>query len=317
MAVTQQIKPQIYPKVDDEATIVLTYPRAQAILQASWNWPFGRKDMEVYGQHGYVLVPDRNTLKVRLHDATTEEVRSPAALLGPRDEPFSYLAAVVRGESPRARGRLGSPQQRDRGPNPRRGTRVGAHGQARAAEGALGETSLRYAPRPWTPASGLGHETKSPIPFIPTRADNPPGMGGEPCRGRRPCSSCWSPPWNCGRGAPRAVGRSHGDARARVVGRRADPALPRTDGSLGAAWPRLFRPDRDRVSMGRSRRDGADQRSNLRDTSPGGPDERRNRRRAEAPARPTVTHSGGHRRVPAVRVGLGRRRLRCRHDRRA
>jgi predicted dehydrogenase len=98
MAVTQQIKPQIYPKVDDEATIILTYPHAQAILQASWNWPFGRKDMEVYGQHGYVLVPDRNTLKVRLHDATTEEVRSPAALLGPRDEPFSYLAAVVRGE---------------------------------------------------------------------------------------------------------------------------------------------------------------------------------------------------------------------------
>jgi scyllo-inositol 2-dehydrogenase (NADP+) len=98
MAVTQQIKPQIYPRVDDEATIILTYPRAQAILQASWNWPFGRKDMEVYGQHGYVLVPDRNTLRVRLRDTTTEDVRSAAALPAPRDEPFSYLAAVVRGE---------------------------------------------------------------------------------------------------------------------------------------------------------------------------------------------------------------------------
>jgi predicted dehydrogenase len=97
-AVTQQIKPAIYPRVDDEATIVLTYPRAQAILQASWNWPFGRKDMEVYGQHGYVLVPDRNTLRVRLGTATTEEVRSPPPTPFPRDEPFSYLAAVVRGE---------------------------------------------------------------------------------------------------------------------------------------------------------------------------------------------------------------------------
>jgi scyllo-inositol 2-dehydrogenase (NADP+) len=97
-AVTQQIKPAIYPRVDDEATIVLTYPRAQAILQASWNWPFGRKDMEVYGQRGYVLVPDRNTLRVRLGTSTTEEVRSPPATPGPRDEPFSYLAAVVRGE---------------------------------------------------------------------------------------------------------------------------------------------------------------------------------------------------------------------------
>ncbi len=51
-AVTQQIKPQIYSRVDDEATIILTYPRAQAIVQASWNWPFDRKDMEVYGQTG-------------------------------------------------------------------------------------------------------------------------------------------------------------------------------------------------------------------------------------------------------------------------
>src|SRR5579863_8456086 len=51
-AVTQQIKPNIYPRVDDEATIILTYPKAQAILQASWNWPFDRKDMEVYGRTG-------------------------------------------------------------------------------------------------------------------------------------------------------------------------------------------------------------------------------------------------------------------------
>ena len=97
-AVTQQIKPGIYPRVDDEATIVLTYPRAQAILQASWNWPFGRKDMEVYGDHGYVLVPDRNSLRVRVSPATTEELRSPPPVPSPGDEPFSYLAAVVRGD---------------------------------------------------------------------------------------------------------------------------------------------------------------------------------------------------------------------------
>ncbi len=52
-AVTQQIKPDVYPHVDDEATILLAYPHAQAIIQASWNWPFGRKDMEVYGAKGY------------------------------------------------------------------------------------------------------------------------------------------------------------------------------------------------------------------------------------------------------------------------
>ncbi len=41
-AITQQIKPEVYPAVDDEATIILRYPQAQVIIQASWNWPFNR-----------------------------------------------------------------------------------------------------------------------------------------------------------------------------------------------------------------------------------------------------------------------------------
>ena len=40
--------------------IVLIYPQAQAILEPSWNWPFDRKDMEIYGQTGTVLVPRPN-----------------------------------------------------------------------------------------------------------------------------------------------------------------------------------------------------------------------------------------------------------------
>ena len=73
-AVTQQIKPRIYPQVDDEATIVLTYPEAQAIIQASWNWPFNRKDMEIYGQTGFVLVPQNNLLRVRTGNSKETEI---------------------------------------------------------------------------------------------------------------------------------------------------------------------------------------------------------------------------------------------------
>jgi predicted dehydrogenase len=96
-AVTQQIKPQVYPKVDDEATIVLTYPQAQGIIQASWNWPFGRKDMEVYGRTGYALVPDQNRLRVRRANGTESDAPV-AALAAPNSDPLSYLAAVVRGD---------------------------------------------------------------------------------------------------------------------------------------------------------------------------------------------------------------------------
>jgi len=97
-AVTQRIKPEIYPKVDDEATIVLTYPAAQGIIQASWNWPIGRKDLEIYGQRGTVFAPDRGTLRIRPGESEPERTETLEPRLSPEDDPFAYLAAVVRGE---------------------------------------------------------------------------------------------------------------------------------------------------------------------------------------------------------------------------
>jgi predicted dehydrogenase len=97
-AVTQHIKPEVYPKVDDEATIVLTYPEAQGIIQASWNWPFNRKDMEIYGKTGQIIIPNGNLLRVRTGSASSETEITPAPLASPQNNPLSYLAAVVRGD---------------------------------------------------------------------------------------------------------------------------------------------------------------------------------------------------------------------------
>lgn len=97
LAVTQHIKPDVYPNVEDEATILVTYPKAQGIIQASWNWPFDRKDMEIYGQTGYILVPRSDLLKLR--KANSAEIDSPVLpLKAPNTDSLSYLAAVVRGE---------------------------------------------------------------------------------------------------------------------------------------------------------------------------------------------------------------------------
>ncbi|MGZ4732970.1 MAG: Gfo/Idh/MocA family protein [Terriglobales bacterium] len=93
-AVTQQIKPEIYPRVDDEATIILTYPKAQAILQASWNWPFDRKDMEVYGQTGYVITVRRDDVRVRLKGGEEQQVAA-KPVPAPYDDSLSLLRAVV------------------------------------------------------------------------------------------------------------------------------------------------------------------------------------------------------------------------------
>ena len=94
-AVTQQIKPEIYPKVDDEATIILTYPKAQAIVQASWNWPFDRKDTEVYGNTGYVITVARDDLKVRRAGEKQEQLVPAQKLPFPYADSITYLRAVV------------------------------------------------------------------------------------------------------------------------------------------------------------------------------------------------------------------------------
>src|SRR6267378_3291892 len=95
-AVTQHIRPDIYPRVDDEATIILTYPNAQAIVQASWNWPFSRKDMEVYGQKGYAVTVGRDAVRVRLPE--NEELLTDAKPLEKtKEDSVSYLRAVVLG----------------------------------------------------------------------------------------------------------------------------------------------------------------------------------------------------------------------------
>ncbi len=97
-AVTQQIKPDKYPKVDDEATIILTYPDMQGIIQASWNWPISRKDLEVYGRKGQVIAKDRTHLEFRLGDEHPVETLELEERPNPFDDPFAYFAAVIRGE---------------------------------------------------------------------------------------------------------------------------------------------------------------------------------------------------------------------------
>ena len=95
-AVTQTHQPTLYPKVEDEATIVLAYPRAQAIIQASWNWPFNRKDMEVYGDSGYVITSDASNMRIRTKGAE-KQGSVQASEVGVYTDPFSYFADVIRG----------------------------------------------------------------------------------------------------------------------------------------------------------------------------------------------------------------------------
>jgi predicted dehydrogenase len=98
-AVTQQLNPADNPKVDDEATIIVTYPNSQTIIEASWNWPIGRKDMEIYGLTGAVIADNGRQLRLRIaegYDGFSEEKFELEPRKSPFDDPFTLLMAVVR-----------------------------------------------------------------------------------------------------------------------------------------------------------------------------------------------------------------------------
>ncbi len=99
IAITRQFKPEIYPNVDDEATIIVSYPNAQCIIEASWNWPFNRKDMEVYGETGYIIAENDSLVHFRNKKMKSEETKKYSAKdMNIIDNPFSYFTRVIRGE---------------------------------------------------------------------------------------------------------------------------------------------------------------------------------------------------------------------------
>jgi predicted dehydrogenase len=112
-AVTQQIKPELYPKVEDEATIILTYKKTQVIIQASWNWPYGRKDMYVYGKTGFVFCKDGTNMQVQESEKKETQPITAPALISDRNDPFVYFANVIRGNIIMNKYELSSPATND------------------------------------------------------------------------------------------------------------------------------------------------------------------------------------------------------------
>ena len=127
-ATTRQCQPEVYPKVDDDATIVVTYPKTTAILQASWNWPYDRKDMEIYGQTGALFLPKKDSLLLRPGRKPQVQLPAPALKGADRRSPFLPCRGGPRG--PQALRALGSRREPGRDRDPRGGPGVRNNGQA-------------------------------------------------------------------------------------------------------------------------------------------------------------------------------------------
>ena len=98
-AVTQQLQEENNPEVDDDAIIILTYDHFNAIIEASWDWPIGRKDMEIYGTDGALYADNRYNFRMRIsegYDGYEETSLILDERPAPLNDPFALFANVIR-----------------------------------------------------------------------------------------------------------------------------------------------------------------------------------------------------------------------------
>ncbi|HEX3387167.1 MAG TPA: Gfo/Idh/MocA family oxidoreductase, partial [Mucilaginibacter sp.] len=97
IAITRQYRPTVYPKVDDDATILVEYPKAMGQIEASWNWPYSIKDLEVFGDHGYLHSLNGTDIDIRMRENRRSSVKA-QPLPEPINDPLVYLDAVLHGK---------------------------------------------------------------------------------------------------------------------------------------------------------------------------------------------------------------------------
>ncbi len=93
------LKPAVYPRVDDDATIVLTYAGATAVIQASWAWTHDNKEMDVHTELGSIHAGRWSDLATRAPDQPARAV-VPSPMPQELENEWVYFKRVVRGECP-------------------------------------------------------------------------------------------------------------------------------------------------------------------------------------------------------------------------
>lgn len=97
-AVSQTDKPDRYPHVEDDSTVIVRYPKMQAVLMPSWDWTYSRKDMELYGTRAMVTTVGPASVRTRAQADKEEKLSASPALPSGEATSLGYLAAVLRGE---------------------------------------------------------------------------------------------------------------------------------------------------------------------------------------------------------------------------
>jgi predicted dehydrogenase len=97
-AQTNQLRPETFPKVEDNSTMILKYPSGVGLFEGSWDLPRSFQDLEVFGLNGSVYMT-REGVKLRKGRApeTAAEVEP---LPADRAEPVAYMVSRIKAGLP-------------------------------------------------------------------------------------------------------------------------------------------------------------------------------------------------------------------------
>ncbi len=97
-ATTHRLQPDRFPKVEDNAVVVLSYPQAVGIFEGSWNLPRGFQQLEIFGSDGSLaMTRDSVTFSARRGSATELD---PASLAPAAGHPIRYMIDRVTSGQP-------------------------------------------------------------------------------------------------------------------------------------------------------------------------------------------------------------------------
>ncbi|HEV2425358.1 MAG TPA: Gfo/Idh/MocA family oxidoreductase [Terriglobia bacterium] len=103
-AYTLKLKTAQHNAVDDDATILLEYPDGTAVIQASWDWPMNRGQVQVFGPRGSLLANEKDLLyNPNNHDDPATPDGTPVALqpvLHEASNPIAYFVYCIRNHKP-------------------------------------------------------------------------------------------------------------------------------------------------------------------------------------------------------------------------
>jgi predicted dehydrogenase len=98
-AQSNQLRPETFPKVEDNSTMILHYKNAVGIFEGSWDLPRGYQDLEVFGREGSIYMQN-GKVDLRKGSGRGKNSEGQSVAIDPlppeRAQPVAYMVNAMR-----------------------------------------------------------------------------------------------------------------------------------------------------------------------------------------------------------------------------